>query len=197
MQQAVFDQYISPPSSPESVQVIPTFIENDHIDLHNYLATVNSTTDVAAFTFELDECPEMLSLVEEILSAPNSPVSSSGYESEPRTSLKMKITSQKRRGRRVAASISPVAVPTLKSKAKSESKPEIVAKRDSHNVSERQRRLDLKTSFEALRRNIPALIDSPRVHTGLILKCAIEYIQQLECEEQKLSEAKAALLTSI
>jgi len=56
-------------------------------------------------------------------------------------------------------------------------------KRDSHNISERHRRSELKQSFEALRSEIPDISSLHRVHTGGILKHAIDYIRQLEREE--------------
>jgi hypothetical protein len=66
-------------------------------------------------------------------------------------------------------------------------------KRVSHNVSERQRRQDLKRSFDTLRSSIPAVADKPRVHTGQILRSAHECILDLQREEREI-EARLAHL---
>lgn len=74
------------------------------------------------------------------------------------------------------------------------SKPEAVkAKRESHNTSERQRRQALKSSFEDLRVLVPAVAAEPRIHTGQILRAAIDYLEELRHEEAALVAAKAKL----
>eukprot|EP00054_Salpingoeca_dolichothecata_P031378 m.263318 g.263318 ORF g.263318 m.263318 type:complete len:312 (-) comp26878_c0_seq1:142-1077(-) len=70
---------------------------------------------------------------------------------------------------------------------------EVLNKRDSHNISERHRRRELKNSFQSLRMNIPAISSNPRVHTGQILKHAIEYIRELREQEAALMAAKECL----
>jgi hypothetical protein len=66
-------------------------------------------------------------------------------------------------------------------------------KRVSHNVSERQRRQDLKRSFDTLRSSIPAVADKPRVHTGQILRSAHECILELQREEREMEASLAQL----
>lgn len=70
---------------------------------------------------------------------------------------------------------------------------ELAEKRDSHNVSERMRRKDLKNSFHDLRTEIPEIKDNSRVHTGQILKHAIDYIAELQRQDAEFEAAKAAL----
>lgn len=69
-----------------------------------------------------------------------------------------------------------------------------LSKRDSHNVSERMRRHDLKLSFDMLRDAVPGLIDARRAHTGAILKAAIDHIRVLEEEDRQLASEKAKLV---
>lgn len=57
-------------------------------------------------------------------------------------------------------------------------------KRDSHNVSERQRRAELKDSLDELRVLIPAVKDDHRVHACTVLQETIAYIRTLEAEDQ-------------
>lgn len=66
-------------------------------------------------------------------------------------------------------------------------------KRASHNVSERQRRQEMKKCFDRLRVCIPALEDNPRVHTGEVLKCAYDTIVALRDEEESMLAAIAHL----
>jgi hypothetical protein len=113
--------------------------------------------------------------------------SSSGLsDDDSKMELKMK-PAQKKRGRRPNSML---ARPVHARSAADE----LCFKRSSHNVSERQRRKDLKSSFQALRACIPSIADDSRVHTGHILKQAIELIQQLKAEEARLLTAKARLL---
>jgi len=67
-------------------------------------------------------------------------------------------------------------------------------KRDSHNVSERNRRHELKLSFTLLQNIVPNLISASRAHTGTVLKETIAYIDALQQQEQQLMAAKAALV---
>jgi hypothetical protein len=66
-------------------------------------------------------------------------------------------------------------------------------KRDSHNVSERMRRQDLKKSFNTLRSYVPAIAENSRVHTGSILRNTIEYVRHLQAEEQRIDSELAQL----
>lgn len=63
------------------------------------------------------------------------------------------------------------------------------ARRLTHNVLERKRRNDLKTSYQVLRANIPDLEDNDRTPTGQILLHAVEYIEALEMTEARLVQA--------
>jgi hypothetical protein len=69
----------------------------------------------------------------------------------------------------------------------------LASKRDSHNISERNRRQELKLSFTALQGLVPNLITANRAHTGTVLKETIAYIAALEQEEKNLLAAKQAL----
>lgn len=58
------------------------------------------------------------------------------------------------------------------------------SKRTSHNVLERKRRNDLKRSYQALRMQLPTLVDNARAPTGHILIKAVEFIEELKTEER-------------
>jgi len=60
------------------------------------------------------------------------------------------------------------------------------SRRRQHNVLERKRRCDLKSSYQDLRTLVPTLHNSDRVPTGQILLAAIEHIRDLQREEQAL-----------
>jgi hypothetical protein len=60
------------------------------------------------------------------------------------------------------------------------------ARRHTHNVLERKRREDLKSSYRDLRVQVPELACAERAPTGQILIKASEYIAQLQAEEQKM-----------
>lgn len=63
---------------------------------------------------------------------------------------------------------------------------EPILSKASHNVLERQRRNDLKLRFNILRDNIPEIINNDKVAKITILKKALDYIEQLKSQEQKL-----------
>lgn len=69
------------------------------------------------------------------------------------------------------------------------------SKRHTHNVLERKRRNELKSSYQDLREEIPDLYGNDKTPTGVILNRACEYIAALQEEESMLlSEiAKARL----
>lgn len=73
------------------------------------------------------------------------------------------------------------------------SKDDPEAKRHTHNVLERKRRNDLKTSYSALREQVPCLVDNDRAPTGQILLHAVEFINALQQEEDELLVALAGL----
>jgi hypothetical protein len=86
-------------------------------------------------------------------------------------------------------------------KVKSDHKPskgsKVVAlsiKRDSHNISERNRRNELKTSLTFLQHLVPKLARATRSHTGTILRETIAFIAVLQQQEQQLLAAKSALI---
>ncbi|XP_048191241.1 N-myc proto-oncogene protein-like [Perognathus longimembris pacificus] len=66
-------------------------------------------------------------------------------------------------------------------------------RRRNHNILERKRRSDLRSSFLKLRDHIPELAEKERAAKVLILKKASEYMQELEAEEQKLLQEKERL----
>ena len=73
----------------------------------------------------------------------------------------------------------------------------MVCKRDSHNISERHRRAELKTSLDDLRALVPGVQDDQRVHTATILEATIAFIRDLEDEDrtlrQQIAEQRALL----
>ena len=60
------------------------------------------------------------------------------------------------------------------------------SKRAQHNVLERKRRNDLKSSFMRLREVIPELLNQERAAKVVILKKATDYIYQLQQEDTSL-----------
>jgi len=70
----------------------------------------------------------------------------------------------------------------------------LASKRDSHNISERNRRQELKLSFNVLQNIVPNLISAARAHTGTVLKETIAYIVALQQQEEQLIAAKNTLL---
>lgn len=60
------------------------------------------------------------------------------------------------------------------------------SRRRQHNVLERKRRCDLKSSYQDLRGLIPTLQNMERVPTGQILLGAIGYIRELQQEDKEL-----------
>ena len=60
------------------------------------------------------------------------------------------------------------------------------SRRRQHNVLERKRRCDLKSSYHDLRGLIPTLQNMERVPTGQILLGAIAYIRELQQEDKEL-----------
>lgn len=64
-------------------------------------------------------------------------------------------------------------------------------RRASHNVLERKRRNDLKSSFQILRGQIPELEDNQRAPKVTILRKAAEYIKQIRDKEEDLQSRMA------
>ena len=65
---------------------------------------------------------------------------------------------------------------------------ESCTKRFAHNVLERKRRIDLNTSYQALKEEVPALSVTDRVSKVLILKNSADYISEVETEGEALRE---------
>ncbi|XP_060947741.1 N-myc protein isoform X1 [Limanda limanda] len=66
-------------------------------------------------------------------------------------------------------------------------------RRRNHNILERQRRNDLRSSFLTLRDHVPELAHNEKAAKVLILKKATEYVSSLETEETKLQREKERL----
>ncbi|XP_035000415.1 N-myc protein isoform X2 [Hippoglossus stenolepis] len=66
-------------------------------------------------------------------------------------------------------------------------------RRRNHNILERQRRNDLRSSFLTLRDHVPELAHNEKAAKVLILKKATEYVSSLETEEMKLQREKDRL----
>ncbi|NP_001158444.1 myc proto-oncogene protein [Saccoglossus kowalevskii] len=66
-------------------------------------------------------------------------------------------------------------------------------KRATHNVLERKRRNDLKTSFLTLRDNVPELENQERAPKVVILRKATDHIQQITADELLLVKDKEGL----
>ena len=61
-----------------------------------------------------------------------------------------------------------------------------VSKRATHNVLERKRRNDLKTSFHVLREEVPELKDNERAPKVTILRKAKDFVDKLRKDETRL-----------
>nr|XP_014352239.1 PREDICTED: N-myc proto-oncogene protein isoform X2 [Latimeria chalumnae] len=66
-------------------------------------------------------------------------------------------------------------------------------RRRNHNILERQRRNDLRSSFLTLRDHVPELIKNEKAAKVVILKKATEFVHSLQAEEQKLLLEKEKL----
>uniref|UniRef100_A0A4W3ILR8 BHLH domain-containing protein n=1 Tax=Callorhinchus milii TaxID=7868 RepID=A0A4W3ILR8_CALMI len=66
-------------------------------------------------------------------------------------------------------------------------------RRRTHNILERQRRNDLRSSFLTLRDQIPELVKNDKAAKVIILKKATEYVRSLQSEEHKLLSEKEKL----
>ena len=89
------------------------------------------------------------------------------------------------------ASPPPVAIKIVRRQASttssnSGSDEEDYDKRATHNVLERKRRNDLKTSFHSLRDEVPDIKENERAPKVLILKKAKEHIEKLVSDELNL-----------
>ncbi|MBN3294404.1 MYCN protein, partial [Polypterus senegalus] len=66
-------------------------------------------------------------------------------------------------------------------------------RRRNHNILERQRRNDLRSSFLTLRDHVPELVKNEKAAKVVILKKATEYVHSLEAEEHRLQLEKERL----
>ncbi|XP_018409677.1 PREDICTED: N-myc proto-oncogene protein isoform X3 [Nanorana parkeri] len=66
-------------------------------------------------------------------------------------------------------------------------------RRRNHNILERQRRNDLRSSFLTLRDHVPELVKNDKAAKVVILKKATEYVHSLQAEEEKLLLEKEKL----
>ncbi|XP_043920750.1 N-myc proto-oncogene protein [Protopterus annectens] len=86
---------------------------------------------------------------------------------------------------------------TTKSKSSSprSSDSEDSERRRNHNILERQRRNDLRSSFLTLRDHVPELVKNEKAAKVVILKKATEYVHSLHAEEHRLLLDKEKLET--
>ncbi|XP_067273775.1 N-myc protein [Pseudorasbora parva] len=66
-------------------------------------------------------------------------------------------------------------------------------RRRNHNILERQRRNDLRSSFLTLRDQVPELAHNDKAAKVVILKKATEYVSSLESQEHRLQQEKDRL----
>ncbi|NXU66311.1 MYCN protein, partial [Horornis vulcanius] len=83
--------------------------------------------------------------------------------------------------------------PKPKSSSPRNSDSEDSERRRNHNILERQRRNDLRSSFLTLRDHVPELVKNEKAAKVVILKKATEYVHSLQAEEQKLLLEKEKL----
>jgi hypothetical protein len=65
--------------------------------------------------------------------------------------------------------------------------------RDAHNAMERERRVQLRENFEALRLEVPNLKEADKAATLQILREATTFIQRLRDEERRFMDEKQRL----
>ncbi|NXT67558.1 MYCN protein, partial [Chaetops frenatus] len=89
--------------------------------------------------------------------------------------------------------VKPTIQPKPKSSSPRNSDSEDSERRRNHNILERQRRNDLRSSFLTLRDHVPELVENEKAAKVVILKKATEYVHSLQAEEQKLLLEKEKL----
>ncbi|XP_010000696.1 PREDICTED: N-myc proto-oncogene protein [Chaetura pelagica] len=89
--------------------------------------------------------------------------------------------------------VKPTIPPKPKSSSPRSSDSEDSERRRNHNILERQRRNDLRSSFLTLRDHVPELVKNEKAAKVVILKKATEYVHSLQAEEQKLLLEKEKL----
>ncbi|NXH12123.1 MYCN protein, partial [Bucco capensis] len=100
---------------------------------------------------------------------------------------------QKKLKTEVPRPVKPTIQPKSKSSSPRNSDSEDSERRRNHNILERQRRNDLRSSFLTLRDHVPELIKNEKAAKVVILKKATEYVHSLQAEEQKLLLEKEKL----
>ncbi|XP_043841733.1 N-myc proto-oncogene protein [Dromiciops gliroides] len=85
--------------------------------------------------------------------------------------------------------------PKAKSVSPRNSDSEDSERRRNHNILERQRRNDLRSSFITLRDHVPELVKNDKAAKVVILKKATEYVHSLQAEERQLQLDKKQLIT--
>ncbi|XP_032352953.1 N-myc proto-oncogene protein isoform X2 [Camelus dromedarius] len=86
-----------------------------------------------------------------------------------------------------------VVPPKAKSLSPRNSDSEDSERRRNHNILERQRRNDLRSSFLTLRDHVPELVKNEKAAKVVILKKATEYVHSLQAEEHQLLLEKEKL----
>lgn len=86
-----------------------------------------------------------------------------------------------------------VMPPKAKSLSPRNSDSEDSERRRNHNILERQRRNDLRSSFLTLRDHVPELVKNEKAAKVVILKKATEYVHSLQAEEHQLLLEKEKL----
>ncbi|XP_009332631.1 PREDICTED: N-myc proto-oncogene protein [Pygoscelis adeliae] len=100
---------------------------------------------------------------------------------------------QKKLKTEVPRPVKPPIQPKSKSSSPRNSDSEDSERRRNHNILERQRRNDLRSSFLTLRDHVPELVKNEKAAKVVILKKATEYVHSLQAEEQKLLLEKEKL----
>ncbi|XP_052520335.1 N-myc proto-oncogene protein [Tympanuchus pallidicinctus] len=100
---------------------------------------------------------------------------------------------QKKLKAEVPRPVKPMIQPKSKSSSPRNSDSEDSERRRNHNILERQRRNDLRSSFLTLRDHVPELVKNEKAAKVVILKKATEYVHSLQAEEQKLLLEKEKL----
>ncbi|MBN3280081.1 MYCN protein, partial [Polyodon spathula] len=93
----------------------------------------------------------------------------------------------------VARQAKSVMPPRSKSLSPRNSDSEDSERRRNHNILERQRRNDLRSSFLTLRDHVPELVKNEKAAKVVILKKATEYVHSLEADEHRLELEKDRL----
>ncbi|XP_067400972.1 N-myc proto-oncogene protein [Emydura macquarii macquarii] len=100
---------------------------------------------------------------------------------------------QKKLKNEVTRPIKPVIQPKSKNSSPRNSDSEDSERRRNHNILERQRRNDLRSSFLTLRDHVPELVKNEKAAKVVILKKATDYVHSLQAEEHKLLLEKEKL----